>query len=329
MKISGIILFGILIFTTVTAHSARYSCSEVDVRNNNCFDLIKLNSAAALGTCLPQGSPADVSAMLSRNNVTGNTGAIPRDLRPRRQNDLTATRVTPFSDLTDPRMVALTRVVNAFDKIGNGSMSALRSGSRIDVIFEGRGTTSGNSRKHGNQIQLVGGTQNMTGTMGHSTCEGVDNIGLIAHEIGHYIGGHNNRENYKAYEDAMALGRCRLSQYSIDKAGDGVGEEFAEVVAAYITYPDAFVGKGANCRRAFEFMKNLFGEPDMTMSCDARRRSYRVNAPRSAYEEAELIRNIPLMPSTTRLRFAPGYYRARPNRDFLIPTSSDQEQAID
>lgn len=305
MKINGIIILSILILNSVSLHAASYSCLPGDIENNNCFDLIKFNSAAALGECLPEGSPSDVEALLKRNNITGNTGAIPRDLRPRVENSLRVRSVIPFNDLEDPRMLALTRVVGALDKIGNGNMNALREGGAIQVIFAGAGTTSGNSRRNGSQIQLVPGDQNMDGTMHQSTCGGVDNIGLIAHEIGHYIAGNNNDENFNKYKDAMRLGACRLSQYCIDK---GTGEEFAEVVAAYITHPEAFIDKGANCRRAFNFMKGLFGEPNMTMSCEARKNSYDPSSPEYAGRTEELLRSIPLMQPSRRLRFSPSFY---------------------
>jgi len=306
------LVFFSFIFSSSTLFAAAYSCSATDVSNNNCSGIIKLNSAAALGQCLPEGQPSDVAAMLSRNNIGGFMGAIPAD---RGQSDKSVRNPTSLTDLNNPRMSALARVVGALDKIGNGNMSALRNhNSTIQVIFAGAGTTSGNSRRHGNQIQLAPGGQNRTGMQGTSTCGGVDNIGLIAHEIGHFIGGNNNRENYNSYALAMSAGPCRLSQYS----GRNQSEEFAEVVAAYITYPEAFLDKGANCRRAFEYMKRLFGEPDMTMSCDARKNSYDATSSTYAGRTQELLDAMPVPTPSRRLRFSPQYYKSSTTVDELV-----------
>jgi len=303
-----------LIFWQSNCFASKYFCEEKLVRENTCFDLIKLNSAAALGECLPVGQPKDALALLKRNNISGNIGLIPKDLRPRRNNNLSARNIKSLENLEDPRMLALIRVVSALDKIGDGSLSVLKNNSKgIKVIFQGPGSTSGNSRRHGNQIQLAEGNQNQQGMLGHSTCGGVDNIGLITHEIGHYVGGGNNREVYNAYQlQVRRLGACRLSQYANDQNDKGdFTEEFAEVFAAYVTHPEAFIDKGANCRRAFNFMKNLFGEPDMTMSCEARKASYKATSKFPAGHSEKLLRRFPFQKPKKAIRFSPDRYNKR------------------
>lgn len=229
--------------------------------------LVKMNQAAGLGECLPAGVPGDIEGLFERNNINPYMGANPRS-RGR------ATGLTPLSGNTNPRITALARVVAAYDRIGGGALRSLKEGSDIEVVFANNRSTATLSRRIGQQIQLTPGNQNMTGTAHTSTCGGVDNIGLIAHEIAHYVGGSDNQRNYNAFLRAMGGRQCMISNY----ADNNLGEHFAEVAAAYLTMPHAFRGKGESCRRAFNFMKELFNEPEMTMSCEARRNSYSLSS---------------------------------------------------
>lgn len=69
---------------------------------------------------------------------------------------------------------------------------------------------------------------------------------------------------------------CRLTSYCTRNRG----EEIAEVIAAYVTMPQAFDSIGGRpqdraCQKAMEFMKETFGESDFDTTCDHRKTSYR------------------------------------------------------
>jgi hypothetical protein len=246
---------------------AGYSCSPEDVKASKCTDLVKLNSAAALGQCLPDDIPNDIPSLFKKNNISVSTGSIPRRRKAVKNLD-------PIEDYSDPKVLALARVVLALDQIGNGKLKALKEGENIDVIFANKNSPSKNSRRFGSQIQIKGGTQNMTGTQHSSACQGMDNMGLHAHELGHYIAGNNDSKVLNDYISFMKGNQCRLTSYTTKNNS----EEIAEVIAAYVTMPQAFLNKGESCNMAFNFMKNLFGEPYLTMSCQSRKTSYGKNA---------------------------------------------------
>lgn len=241
-----------------------YACSAKTSQEDQCRDLVKLNRSAGLGTCLPEGPPENISELLRRNNIHPHMGNNP-------QARDEATNLTPLTDTNNPRLVALARVVEAFDQIGDGSFSALRDGGKIDVVFANSQSGATNSRRYGPQVQLTGGNQNMIGTGHASTCAGVDNHGLIAHELGHYVAGNNNERVMKRYLNHMGHKKCDLTTYSKKNRS----EEFAEVIAAYITLPQKFSDPSPDCLHALEFMKTLFGEPNFVKTCDGRRNSYR------------------------------------------------------
>ncbi len=257
-----------ILLSSANVYSA-YGCSLENANDNNCRDLIKLNTDAGLGRCLAQGTPQSIPNLLQRNNIELYTGNNPRE-RGRAQN------MQAFSDYNDPRVVAVARVVEAIDRIGDGRMTALEDVDPIEIVFANPQSTATNSRRIGNQIQLTGGNQNQTGTAHTSSCGGQDNHALIAHEIGHYIAGNNNSEIMNKYLQHMNGEVCRLTNYCTRDRG----EEIAEVIAAYITMPQAFDSLGGraqdrSCQKALEFMKETFGEDDFSATCRHRQSSYR------------------------------------------------------
>lgn len=279
-----VLLLAFLLPDVSAGRGRGYACSVTNANAGRCAGLVKLNMDAGLGRCLPQGSLSDERAtrFLANNRIYPKLGFNPRERT-------CSSNLRPLTDTSDPRLQALTRVMLAFDNIGGGLGELFSGGNEIRVVFGDETSAARNSRRVGprerqglrgcgdgmiDEIQLSGGQQNMTGTGHSSLCQGTDNIGLIAHELGHMVGGANNGEHYNAYVRTMGSSRCNLTGYGT--SGDYPVEPFAEVLAAYVTMPQLFQGKGPGCEKAFRFMQTLFNEPNMTMSCEARRSSYRV-----------------------------------------------------
>ncbi len=290
-----------------------YKCNSSEATQNKCNDLIKLNAAAALGQCLPNEVPKNIPSLLARNNISLFTGSIPKKAG-------SASDTIAFTDLNDPRVISVARVLSALENIGDKSFDYLRNGAQIKIIF---GTNkASNSRRFEDEIQLDGGIQNMTGMLGQSESNGQDNIGLITHELGHYIGGTTcgskfeggdstgnsiGNSTYDAYKRYTGEDRCGITSYARDdyRKNNNVTEEFAEVVAAYITMPQMFQeSESEGCRKAFRFMRQLFGESNQlnlnmpsSAMCAARRTSYNPNDPHHAAQEA--VRTLPTLPRPT------------------------------
>ncbi len=253
------------------AAEGRVSPNEVELNSS----LVKLTPTAALGECLPPSTPANAAEILRRNNVEVSTGSLPKDRGP-------ASGLTPLADISDERMIAVARILSAYEGLGDGSMDALKSGEKISIIFDNGNSSCTNSRRYESQIQLCPGNQNKTGMNGETEHGGVDNMALIAHEIAHYVGGCQDGKRYNAYNEYMKGGNCKITSY----AGKNPQEEFAEVMAAYITMPQAFKDKGKDCDNAFKFMRTLFGESnEVNLSqsnselCRIRQASYKPGVP--------------------------------------------------
>lgn len=283
-----LLVFSILCYSNVFSRTA-----EDGALNSS---LVKLTPTAALGQCLPQSNPTNVTEILRRNNIEVLTGSLPKERGP-------ASSLVPLTDVTDERMIAVARILAAYEGLGNGSMDALRSGEKISIIFDNGNSDCSNSRRFESQIQLCPGNQNRQGMNGNTEHGGVDNMALIAHEIAHYVGGCQGGKRYEEYNKYMAGGQCKITSY----AAKNPQEEFAEVMAAYITMPQAFKDKGKNCETAFKFMRALFGEnTELNLSqseselCRIRQASYQPGVP-ALTRTAELDLG-PRRPSTLQNR---------------------------
>lgn len=238
-------IFLVLSSITLSVNARDSDCSK----SNTCERLVKLNSASALGECLDPKDPKDIAALFARHNIQVYEGTIPKKRGSVKDPKL-------IEDYSDQRVLAVAKVVAAYEGIGNGKMDALKKSGPIKIIFDNGKSVSKTSRRFEDEIQLRAGSDNINGMLGQSEHNGVDNIGLIAHELGHYIGGCNDGENYKKYDEYMGGMHCKVSNYASKKPE----EEFAEVIAAYLTIPQAFKDKGKECDKAFSFMRVLFGE---------------------------------------------------------------------
>ncbi len=245
-----------------------YSCSQKMARNNQCKSLIKLNMDSGLGKCLPNHTPKDISLLFKQNKIEVYLGNNPK-IRGKAKD------LKKFNNFSDPRVVAVARIIEAINKIGNGTTKSISTQPNIQIVFSNTKSNATNSRRIANQIQLAGGNQNNIGTDFKSLFAGQDNYGLIAHEIAHYFAGADKEKVFQNYIKALNGKHCQLTSYSHQNRK----EEFAEIFAAYITMPQAFtqfVSKAQQkvCTQAFKFMKELFGEKEMTPTCQARKTSY-------------------------------------------------------
>jgi len=274
--------------------------------------LIKINAQAAKGECLPPFDQRPMNVMLQNNikvytarnkpSVPGGSGCQPLS---------ELANKSPLSNPEDPRLKSLARVVSLLGSLGTGEMSAHKDTS---VVF---GTVRGPSRQCGDHVQLNPGNQNCLGlgtTIDNDPHGGTSNVALIAHEIGHKIANSNEQEHFNAYKAAVRPA-CEITQYAVKGSGTPRGEEFAEVLAAYVTNPGIFEGKGRACREAFSFMAELFGETPkngltINMTCESRR---------SSSTRVSLPEGTPLFPNRVKLRFNELFYKKTPDAHIAFP----------
>jgi hypothetical protein len=313
-------LFIILAFTLQT-YAAGYSTDQ---------GLIKINSEAAKGECLPPFD-SDPNSVLRQNNVEiytaqnrpsvkGGSGCQSLDSLPSR---------SALSNPADPRLASLARVVSTLSTLGSGTMTAHKN---INIVF---GTVRGPSRQCGDHIQLNPGTQNCLGlgtTVDSDPHGGTSNVALIAHEIGHQIANANEQKNFSDYKAFVQPG-CSITSYAVKGSGTPRGEEFAEVLAAYVTNPGMFNGAPRGCEKAFEFMADLFGETPanghtINQTCESRRASrpsLTHNVPMIPSGNHLQFNGLPALPTPTtpsRLRFSPRYYQTVPTDNKSAPTDA-------
>lgn len=269
-------------------------------------DLVKINSEAAQGECLPplSGDPNNILRQngielysgQNRPNVPGGSGCVSLDTVPSLE------RLSAPEDL---RVTSLARVVSAYSTLGMGEMKDFQNTS---VLF---GSVRGPSRQCADHVQLNPAGDSCLGfgtSFENTPHNGVHNIGLIAHELAHKIANANEQQIFNDYRARVPSG-CHLTSYA--RQG-GRSEEIAEVMAAYLTNPSLFEGKGSECREAFRFLSELFGETEqngfnINMTCASRRanlvtadelRRERVRIPDRARPHPEPV-NDPVLPSGT------------------------------
>jgi len=213
--------------------------------------LVKSNVQSANGDCLP-GATASINTIIKRNKVRPYTGDTSRS---------GSRNLRTLASTSDDRLQSLAMVLGTIEQIGRTDFSAQKN---VKIVF---GRKAQSSRRLSDHIQLNPGNQN-TRPMRSTKYGGTDNMGLIAHELGHEVG--NNQNFYSRY--FKAVGPCNITRYAKSRSR-GRREEFAEVFAAYITNPSLFQNRGRNCTKAFEFFKTAFNERDLRMSCSSRRSS--------------------------------------------------------
>lgn len=88
------------------------------------------------------------------------------------------------------------------------------------------------------------------------------NVAQLVHELGHLVG---NAGAYRQYREAVGGRYCVVSGYSDDRAN----EQFAEVFAAFVTYPSLIKdNKSSACQAAYKFFsEKLFAKGDLADKC--------------------------------------------------------------
>lgn len=89
------------------------------------------------------------------------------------------------------------------------------------------------------------------------------NVAQLVHELGHLVG---NQGAYAQYKKYMGNKMCVVSGYSDDK----FNEQFAEVFAAFVTYPELIENNDSKaCQLAFQFFSRaLFDNGQLARTCD-------------------------------------------------------------
>ena len=91
------------------------------------------------------------------------------------------------------------------------------------------------------------------------------NTAMLMHELGHRLGKYKKNEKsfYSLYRKQVKS--CYPTRY----ARKNLFEQFAEAFAAYITNPELLLGKGEECKKAYEFFeKSIFPVNGHLSSCD-------------------------------------------------------------
>lgn len=223
---------------------------------------------SANGICLPEIPQEKQKAVLESNKIRafGFNSQSYKKAHPNSRDSYHLNKKTPdhknhkyHRDLSQSEKQALAKVIHTIETLGNGEFSYHRGAHfRFGNIW-------GPSRFDGTYVQINPGGQNMS-ALEDKTQGGRDNHGVIAHELGHYIG---HKGLYKEYRREVG-GGCHVSKYSKKR----FNEEFADVFAAYVTNPDLLKNKGPYCDLAIKFFNKKFGvdAKNVSNTCVARKR---------------------------------------------------------
>lgn len=212
---------------------------------------IKLDPNSANGRCLPEVK-GRATEVLTRNRV----GA----------------RMTDGKAVPEPVRAALAEVIHTIEKIG-----ARKFDYHHDVTFIFGYRNGFSSHASGTrEINLNPGGENSFSLV-DKRFGGIMNRGVLAHELAHYISMRDNFNIQLRYQREVPQ-PCYLTNYAHTTASTGWQtlrtEEFAEVFAAYITQPNLLTGKGGGCKRAREYLAELFEEKRThSESCETRKAS--------------------------------------------------------
>lgn len=231
------------------------------------YFVVKMEPRSARGVCLPEIREVDSSEVLKRNNVRyfGFNSDQYRKDHPNSKDNYHLGKKTQdhnntkyHRELSASEKEALAKVIYTVESLGDGSFE-YHKGAHYRF-----GNIWGPSRFDGRYIQINPGGQNMK-ALDNKSQGGRDNHGVIAHELGHFIG---HKGLYTEYRREVG-GGCHVSKYSKKR----FNEEFADVFAAYVTNPDLLKNKGPYCDLAIKFFDKKFGvdKGQVANNCIARK----------------------------------------------------------
>ena len=183
--------------------------------------VLKMAERVSNGDCLPPSSE-DPEAVLKRNDVQIQGKAKAEEKK------------------------ALARAILAIERAGAGTFHA-HHGARF--VYR---TGHVRSRFNGKAIEINPGRQNVH-ALRDKSLGGTNNVGLHAHELGHFVGGQGLYAKYFAAVPKDK--RCLVSKYAESRRN----EEFAEAFAAYLLDPERLSHGGEGCERARNFFSEIFG----------------------------------------------------------------------
>lgn len=100
-------------------------------------------------------------------------------------------------------------------------------------------------------------------------CGSLDSVAYYVHELGHYIGNNDRAKLYGEYKKTVTP-RCAVSNYSLKDwtAARARNEEFAEVIAAFVTNPSLLLKSGPSCVKAYNFFRDHVFDKGELVGCD-------------------------------------------------------------
>lgn len=204
---------------------------------------VKLDKRAANGICVPN-VVENLETVLLRNKVA----LVREDRKP----------------VELPVKEALARIIRTIEGISHGTFSYHNDVKLIikpewGYSYHTPGTY---------EIFIRPGSENIL-HLNNKILGGINNYGMLAHELAHFVSMRNNEFVQNSYDD-FVVKFCNHTKYTSANRH----EEFAEVFSAFLTNPDLLNNGTASCEIAKQFMSQLFREdPKKSSSCESRSKS--------------------------------------------------------
>lgn len=150
-------------------------------------------------------------------------------------------QVKTTSNVTHLELIALARGINKIEELHGKPFPGIAG---VNFIY-----TSSDSVWNQSSGPIKVNRNWSTDTGMHSR-----NVGMLMHELGHYVGNNKNPENPAAYAKYFRAvpTPCHFSWY----AQQSRNEEFADVFASFIVNPKNLLKMGSpGCKKAYEFFK--------------------------------------------------------------------------
>lgn len=190
--------------------------------------ILKKDPVAAQGLCTPNLTQNQAEDVLRAFNIR-TTNALESEIR------------------------ALGRGLSQLQKLAGG-VFAPAEGARY-TFKNGGGNIS---RQTANGIEMSRGRS-----------QNISSVAYFIHELGHYVGNNNEGALYREYK-ATVKTPCHFSRYAMKNWSPEKtrNEEFAEVFAAFVTYPALLTEGGPGCQAAYTYFKTRVFDRGELAVCD-------------------------------------------------------------